>query len=73
MKSNGKCVFSLIYYPRLCLPAEAQNLLQYVRRLGSRDYFDVIYSAYRLVYNMDEGGFDMPAKRLPYFLYNLAI
>ena len=24
------------------------------RRLGSRDYFDVIYSTCRLVYNMDE-------------------
>ena len=45
MKSNEKYVFSLIYYPHRCLAA---------RRLGSRDYFDVIYSTCRLVYNMDE-------------------
>ena len=29
-------------------------LFEHARRLGSRDYFDVIYSTYRLVYNMDE-------------------
>ena len=54
MKSNEKYVFSLIYYLRRCLAAEAQNLFGHARRLGSRDYFDVIYSTYRLVYNMDE-------------------
>ena len=29
-------------------------LFRNARRLGSRDYFDVIYSTCRLVYNMDE-------------------
>ena len=29
-------------------------LFEHARRLGLRDYFDVIYSIYRLVYNMDE-------------------
>ena len=29
-------------------------LFEHARRLGSRDYFDVIYSTCRLVYNMDE-------------------
>ena len=29
-------------------------LVEHARRLGSRDYFDVIYSTYGLVYNMDE-------------------
>ena len=54
MKSNEKYVFSLIYYLRRCLAAEVQNLVEHARRLGSRDYFDVIYSTYRLVYNMDK-------------------
>ena len=52
MKSNEKYVFSLIYYtpsvPR------SKILFEHARRLGSLDYFDVIYSTYRLVYNMDE-------------------
>ena len=47
MKSNEKYVFSLIYYLRHCLAAEAQNLFEHARRLGSGDYFDVIYSTYR--------------------------
>ena len=29
---------------------------EHASRLGSHDYFDVIYSTYRLVYNMDEWG-----------------
>ena len=29
-------------------------LFGHARRLGSREYFDVIYSTCRLVYNMDE-------------------
>ena len=29
-------------------------LVEHARRLGSRDYFDVIYSTYCLVYNMDK-------------------
>ena len=52
MKSNEKYVFSLIYLFRRCVPAKI--LFEHARRLGSRDYFDVIYSTYRLVYNMDE-------------------
>ena len=55
MKSNEKYVFSLIYYPRRCL-AEEQNFILHARRLGSRDYFDVIYSTFHLVYNMVECG-----------------
>ena len=57
MKSNEKYVFSLIYCPRRCLPAEVQDKFCYdnfARRLVSPDYFDVIYSTSRLVYNMDE-------------------
>ena len=54
MKSNEKYVFSLIYYRHRCLGAAAQVLFEPARRLGSHDDFDVIYSTYRLVYNMDE-------------------
>ena len=54
MKSNEKYVFSLIYYLRRCLAAEAQNFILTCQETGSRDYFDVIYSTCRLVYNMDE-------------------
>ena len=54
MKSNEKYVFSLIYYLRRCLAAEAQNLFEHARRLGSCDYFDVIYSTYRFGLHMDE-------------------
>ena len=54
MKSNEKYVFSLIYYHLRCLAAKRKILFEHARRLGSRDYFDVIYSTYRLVYNMDE-------------------
>ena len=53
MKSNEKYIFSLIYYLGALLP-KRKILFEYARRLGSRDYFDVIYSTYRLVYNMDE-------------------
>ena len=54
MKSNDKYVFSLIYCPRQGLDPEAKILVEHARRLGSHDYFDIIYSTYRLVYNMDE-------------------
>ena len=53
MKSNEKYVFSFIYY-RQCLLPKRKVLFEHARRLGSRDYFDIIYSTYRLVYNMDE-------------------
>ena len=47
--------FSLIYYPRLCLAAEAQNFVRTCQETWVIcDYFDVIYSTYGLVYNMDE-------------------
>ena len=36
------------------LQPKRKILFGHARRLGSRDYFDVIYSTYRLVYNMDE-------------------
>ena len=54
MKSNEKYVFSLIYYRRRCLAAKCKILVEHARRLGSHDYFDIIYSTCRLVYNMDE-------------------
>ena len=46
MKSYEKKIFffHLAYYSRRCLAAETQNLFEHARRLGSRDYFDVIYS-----------------------------
>ena len=43
-----------VAYPRRCVAAEAENLFEHAKRLESRDYFDVIYSTSRLVYNMDE-------------------
>ena len=54
MKSNEKYVFSLIYYPVGALLPKRKILFEHARRLGSHDYFDVTYSTYRLVYNMDE-------------------
>ena len=54
MKSNEKYVFSLIYYPVGALLPKRKILFEHARRLGSRDYFDVIYSTCRLVYNVDE-------------------
>ena len=39
---------------RRCPAAKHKILVEHARRLGSRDYFDVIYSTYLLVYNMDE-------------------
>ena len=50
MKSNEKYVFSLI----LILLPKRKILFEHARRLWSHDYFDVIYSTYRLVYNMDK-------------------
>ena len=49
MKSIGKyLLFDL-------LPSsKCKMLFEHARRLGSRDYSDVIYLTYRLVYNMDE-------------------
>ena len=46
--------FSLIYYPRRSFLPKRKILVEHARRLGSRDYFDIIYSTCRLVYNMDE-------------------
>ena len=54
MKSNEKYVFYLIYYPIGALLPKCKILFEHARRLGSRDYFDVIYSTYPLVYNIDE-------------------
>ena len=54
MKSNEKYVFSLFTIPVGALLPKRKILFEHARRLGSRDYFDVIYSTYRLVYNMDE-------------------
>ena len=54
MKSNEKYVFSLIYYLCRCLLPKHKILFEHAKRLGSSDYFDVIYSTCRLVYNMDE-------------------
>ena len=54
MKSNEKYVFSLIYYLCRALLLKRKILFEHARRLGSHDYFDVIYSSYCLVYNMDE-------------------
>ena len=54
MKSNEKYVFSLIYCPVGALLPKRKILFEHARRLGSCDYFDVIYSTCRLVYNMDE-------------------
>ena len=53
MKSNEKYVFYLIYYPVGALLPKRKILFEHARRLGSCDYFDVIYSTYPLVYNME--------------------
>ena len=54
MKSNEKYVFSLIYYSVGAFLPKHKFLFEHARRLGSRDYFDVIYSTYRIVYNVNE-------------------
>ena len=46
MKSNEKYVFSLIYYPVGALLPKREILFEHARRLGSCDYFDVIYLTY---------------------------
>ena len=47
--------FLLFTTPVGALQPKHKILFEHARRLGSRDYFDVIYSTYRLVYyNMDE-------------------
>ena len=46
--------FFLFTTPVGALLPKRKILVEHARRLRSRDYFDVIYSTYRLVYNMDE-------------------
>ena len=51
MKSNKRYVFTT---PVGALLPKLKILFEHTRKLGSCDYFDIIYSTYRLVYNMDE-------------------
>ena len=44
----------LVTTPVGALLPKRKTLVEHARRLGSHDYFDVIYSTYRFVYNMDE-------------------
>ena len=55
MKSNEKYVFFLRFTTSVgALLSKRKIIFGHARRLESRDYFDVIYSTCRLVYNMDE-------------------
>ena len=54
MKSNEKYVFLKFTTSVGALLLKSKILFGHARRLGSRDYLDVIYSTCRLVYNMDE-------------------
>ena len=47
MKSNEKCFFFDLPPPVGALLLKRKILFEHARRLGSRDYCDVIYSTYR--------------------------
>ena len=50
------CFFFKFTTPVVAFLPKPKILLEHARRPGSRAYFDVIYSTYCLVYNMDECG-----------------